>query len=1378
MIPLESTSTLVFFVNGKKVVDNEVNPEWTLLHYLRNILRLCGTKLGCAEGGCGACTVMVSKLDRSTNQINHIAVNACLTPVAAVHGQAVTTVEGIGSVKGKLHPVQERIAKAHGSQCGFCTPGIVMSMYTLLRSLPGKPTMSDMEIAFQGNLCRCTGYRPIIEGFKTFTEEWEMQQRLNGTANGNNVCGMGDQCCRNQKVNNGDHTNGLNGDSTNGLNGNHNKGLNGDVNGCSHSEEEILFEAKKFKLYDPTQELIFPPELRLKDVHDNEYLLIKGERTSWHRPKTLDQILELKKHFPSAKIINGNTEVGVEVKFKNCHYPVLIQPSNIKEMTNISSDDEGVNVGAAVTLSNMEKYLKQEINTQPGHKTAIFQAAVDMLHWFAGKQIRNVGTLGGNIMTGSPISDMNPILMAAGVILKVQSKDSGSRRIKMDHTFWTGYRRNVVKPDEILISVSIPYTKEGQIFKAYKQAKRRDDDIAIVNAAYNFQLNKNVIEKAHLAYGGMAPTTVLAVNTAKTLIGKKWDKSMIEEAYSSLVDELPLDPSAPGGTIEYRRSLTLSLFFKFYLEVVQILEKEGCTETQIEKSYRTGKDQFHYTPPKSSQYFTVVPNTQEKTDAVGRPIVHASAFKQATGEAVYCDDIPRFENEAYLSLVLSKKSHAKILSIDASAALEIPGVYGFFSAKDISKEHNKWGPIFQDEELFASEKVVSQGQIIGAVAAVDQNTAQKANRLIKVEYEDIEPAVITIEDAIRHSSYINPTPKQIKSGDVEAVFSSCDPSCIVEGDVKIGGQEHFYLETHAAIAIPSKEDNEIQIISSTQHPSEIQHLASHLLGIPNNLVTCKTKRLGGGFGGKESRGSLVALPVALAAHKLGRPVRMMLDRDEDMMVTGQRHPFYGKYKAAFTPEGKLLALQVDLYANAGYSMDLTTSVLDRAMFHVTNACHIPNLTVRGFMCRTNTVSNTAFRGFGGPQGMFVAETIIDHVAVNLKKSPEEIRALNLFEEGNTLHYNQTLGYCTLGRCWEECMRQANYVAKKKEIELFNKENRWRKRGISVVPTMFGIAFTSLFLNQAGALVLVYRDGSVLISHGGTEMGQGLHTKMIQVASRALGIPADLIHISETSTDKVPNTSPTAASAGSDLNGMAIIDACNLINERLKPIKEANPKGTWEEWVNSAYFSRVSLAASGFYKTPDIGYNMQTNSGMAFNYHTYGAACSEVEIDCLTGDHQVLSTNIVMDLGESLNPAIDIGQIEGGFMQGYGLFSLEEMIYSPTGTLYSRGPGAYKIPGFADIPLEFNVALLKGAPNPRAVYSSKAVGEPPLFLAASIFFAIKEAVKAARADSGKKEWFRFDSPATSARIRMACSDEITQRFPKPAEGSYKPWNVPL
>lgn len=432
------------------------------------------------------------------------------------------------------------------------------------------------------------------------------------------------------------------------------------------------------------------------------------------------------------------------------------------------------------------------------------------------------------------------------------------------------------------------------------------------------------------------------------------------------------------------------------------------------------------------------------------------------------------------------------------------------------------------------------------------------------------------------------------------------------------------------------------------------------------------------------------------------------------------------------------------------------------MFHFENAYLIPNVRAQGWVCKTNLPSNTAFRGFGGPQAMLAGEHIIRDVARAVKKDVVEIAELNMYNDGDRTHYTQQLIDCNIRKCWTECIAQSNYHKRKAEVNEFNNQNVWKKRGIALVPTKFGIAFTAQFLNQAGALVHIYTDGSVLISHGGVEMGQGLHTKMIQVASRALQIPSDRIHISETSTDKVPNTSATAASAGSDINGMAIFNACSILLERLKPYKEKYPGDGWNGWITKAYFDRVSLSATGFYATPDIGFDTSNYKGQPFLYFTYGAACSEVEIDCLTGDHQVIRTDIVMDLGCSLNPAIDIGQIEGGFMQGYGLFTLEEMVYSPTGTVFSRGPGMYKLPGFADIPGEFNVSLLKGTGNPRAIYSSKAVGEPPLFLASTVFFAIKEAIASSRRDHNRDEHFELISPATAARIRLGCHDKFIDK----------------
>ncbi|KAJ7988705.1 hypothetical protein DPEC_G00312000 [Dallia pectoralis] len=1334
---------LVFFVNGKKITEKHAEPEMTLLTYLRRKLGMTGTKLGCAEGGCGACTVMLSKYHPHLGRLIHHSVNACLAPVCSLHHCAVTTVEGIGSVAGKLHPVQERIAKSHGSQCGFCSPGIVMTMYALLRNNP-TPRMADIEEAFQGNLCRCTGYRPILEGYKTFSKE--------GGCCGGRVKGNG--CCM------------TNVDKTKGYVNNHDN--------WNSTLPAPLYNPADFQPLDPTQEIIFPPELMsLGKTQSPTQLRFRGERVLWLQPASLDELLELKALYPNAKLVVGNTEVGIEMKFKNLLYPVILAPAYIAELNTIKHTDLGIVFGASCSLTVLGDVLKAAVASLPSHQTGVLTAVLEQLRWFAGLQIRNVAAIGGNIMTASPISDLNPVFMAAGCKLTVMSK-AGQRVVVMDEKFFPAYRRTILTPEEVLLSVLIPYTKKSQYFAAYKQSPRREDDISIVTSGMSvtFAEGTAVVTDLALSYGGMAATTVLAKNTANRLMGKQWGEELLQDACSSLAEEMVLHPSAPGGMVAYRRTLTLSLFYKFYLTVQQKLATEGVCVEEVRADYVSATEVYHQKTPSSVQIFQAVPEGQKEEDVVGRPMMHLSAMKQATGEAVYCDDIPLYENELHLCLITSTKAHARILSIDTSEAEVMPGVVTCVFAKDIPGS-NMTGPIAYDETVFAEHTVTCIGHVIGAVVADTQAHAQRAAKVVRVSYEDLQPVIITIQDAITHQSFYQPI-RTIQRGDTEQAFTQADH--VLEGEMHMGGQEHFYLETNVTVAVPKGEDGEMELYVSTQSPSKTQVLVAKALGVPANRVVVRVKRMGGGFGGKESRTTVLSTVVAVAAHKLKRPVRCMLDRDEDMLVTGGRHPFYGRYKVGYMKSGRVVALQVTFYSNTGNSMDLSLSIMERALFHMTNSYSVANVWGRGYLCKTHLPSNTAFRGFGGPQGMLVAECWITDVAQSLGLPTEQVRRLNLYKQGESTPYNQILEHITLDRCWDECLEISGYKQRRAGVDEYNRTHRWTKRGLSIVPTKFGISFTALFLNQAGALVHIYTDGSVLLTHGGTEMGQGLHTKMVQVASRCLGIPPCKIHITETSTSTVPNTSPTAASASSDLNGAAVYNACEILVQRLEPYKTKNPKGCWEDWVRAAYFDRVSLSSTGFYKTPDLGYDFETNSGRAFNYFTYGVACSEVEIDCLTGSNTNVHTSIVMDVGNSLNPALDIGQVEGGFIQGVGLFTLEELRYSPQGYLFTRGPGMYKIPGFGDIPTDLSVSLLRDATNQKAIYSSKAVGEPPLFLAASVFFAIKDAITAARAESGLSGPFRLDSPATSERIRNACEDRFTKLCPPALPGTFTPWAV--
>lgn len=921
------------------------------------------------------------------------------------------------------------------------------------------------------------------------------------------------------------------------------------------------------------------------------------------------------------------------------------------------------------------------------------------------------------------------------------------------------------------MAIKFPRTCENSYVVAYKQAKRRDDAIAIVNGAFYITFDaKKKIKSATMAFGGMGPTTLIARNTSQLLEGKQWKQDIVEEVSESLCAELPLTPGAPGGMVSYRRALVLSLFFKAFLKI-----SEGSTIPEDEKS---GAEIFRAKIPKSTQLFEKVCSTQSNLDPIGRPEVHRSAYKQASGEAIFCDDIPKAANELFLALVLSSRSHAKILSINPDKALALEGVEAFFSSKDLTATQNciNLPPMHDDEELFRSKTVTSKGQVVGAIAARTETIAREASRLVEVVYEDLQPLIISIDDAIKNNSFYEKSFKKLEKGNVDEGMKNA--AHIVEGDLHIGGQEHFYLETHRSLA-KTLDSDELEIFTSTQHPTVVQKCVSHALGIPAHKVFSKVKRIGGGFGGKEQRVYLSAIPAALAAHRLKRPVRCVLDRDEDMLMTGGRHPSYFKYKVGVDKDGKIIAGDIDIFNNAGYTMDVSGLVIGASMNMIDGAYYYPNMRVQGRSCKTNLPSNTAFRAFGSPQAMVTSETIIRHIARTVGKPYDQVMFLNMYKDGDLTHYNQKLENLQVRRCFTECLEQSKFYDQRNEVEEFNSKHRYRKRGIAVVPCKYGVSFCVSAAHQGGALVNVYQDGTVLLSHGGIEMGQGIHTKMIQVASRVLGLPVDIIHVSETATDKVPNTSPSAASLTSDIYGPAVAEACKKIADRIEPYKKQFPEETWKDWVCRAYVDRISLSATGFNDYDFITYDPVKNEGRLYNYYTTGVGASLVEVDCLTGDHQVLKTDIVMDIGSSLNPAIDIGQIEGGFMQGYGLYTMEELIYGQDGTLVSKGPGTYKIPCFSDIPVEFNVSVLTGAPNPRAIYSSKAIGEPPLFIGSTPYFAIQEAIAAYRKEQGLSEVFEFRTPATSARIRMACEDKFTNLVKRTSSKdgeAEKEWNV--
>jgi xanthine dehydrogenase large subunit len=759
--------------------------------------------------------------------------------------------------------------------------------------------------------------------------------------------------------------------------------------------------------------------------------------------------------------------------------------------------------------------------------------------------------------------------------------------------------------------------------------------------------------------------------------------------------------------------------------------------------------------------------------AVHQPLPHDSADLHVAGAAAYVDDIPEPPGVLHCAFGHAAEGHAALLSLDLDAVRAAPGVVAVFTAADIPGENNV-GPVVHDDRLLADGEILYPGQPLFLVAATSTRAARRAARLGKAKVEP-RPALVTIADAAAVGSEIEAT-QVMTRGDADAGLEAAAHR--LSGRLEIGGQEHFYLEGQAALAIPG-EQGQMHVISSTQHPSEIQHLVATMLGLQHAQVVVEVRRMGGAFGGKETQAAAFAAACALVAAKTGRPAKFRADRDDDMVSTGKRHDFTAEYDVGFDGDGRIEAIRIILASRCGATVDLSPAINDRAMFHAENCYYLPAVEIVSRRLKTHTVSNTAFRGFGGPQGMMAIERVMDAIAAALGRDPLEVRRVNLYGPGRDVTpYHMQVTDNVAPEIIAELAERAGYEARRAEVETFNAGHNVLKKGLALTPVKFGISFTTTHLNQAGALVLVYADGTVHLNHGGTEMGQGLHIKIAQVVADVFGLPVDSVKVSATRTDKVPNTSATAASSGADLNGMAARNAAITIRDRLAglaatmfgcPAEDVaftrdgvtgnDQACAFDDLCRRAHLARISLAATGFYATPDIGYDRPSHRGRPFLYFAYGAALSEVVIDTLTGEHRVVAVDILHDVGHSLNPAIDMGQIEGGFIQGMGWLTTEELVYDARGRLLTHAPSTYKIPTANDRPARMEIAIWERGRNVEpTIHRSKAVGEPPLMLAISVFSALTQAVAAAAPGKGLP---KLDAPATPERL-LAAIDELRAR----------------
>ena len=1359
---------LVFWLNGSKVVLRNPEPAQTLVDYLHGV-GLTATKVGCGQGGCGACTVMLTQRD-ATGQTVHCAVNSCLRPLCSVDGAIVTTAEGIGSVREQLDPTQFSIALNNGSQCGFCTPGFVMNTQAFLQQ-KGTCSQQEIEDIYGGNLCRCTGYRPILHAMRTLASDYDAASD------------------RTQK--------------------------------CQADPSFHVESRKELARVDPG---VLPGDFA-RTLH------FSGDGKDWYRPSTLAEVQRLKRKYTgilgreSVKLVFGNTASGVYQQEKpGC----FIDISGIAELSKVVENEKGLEVGATVSIHQLIDLAAGLISRRPAEQTTGLRELKRHAAFIAGYQVRSAGSIAGNVfMTrdhahrGSPFpSDLFTVMAALGTSITIASLDlpGGSRTwplIEMP-------RIEELPDDAVILSFQIPFTQSDDYVQTHRLARRLQMSHPIVNAGFRVRLNgERQVEAATVIFGGLTTMTYRATKTEKFLNGKRWIPDTLRLTQAMLkaeVDECTVPMDEEGISTEYRRQLAGNFFYKFWLHVAHKFDPDSLVSDVASAAH-------HYDRPLST-------GTQEHSEypelyPLTKPIIKRAAFAQATGEVKYTQDLSLPTGGLHGAMVKSSRPHARFSFTTKAASLaelqlllreKFAGFDTFISNADIPKAGQNLIGLGDDDPIFSEGVVTSVGAPIGLATATTLSTARAAAAYIEEEciaYEDLH-AALTLDEAIAENTampmirkFQDPDediqqriPAIVRAGsDVEWLSDSKRtlPGCeVASGGHRTGAQAHFYLETMCALAIPGMYD-QMTIHNSTQNPNGDQARVARALGVAANQVTVLVEQIGGGFGGKQHRAGIAGAQAAVAARKLNRPVRLLYDRATDTQMTGKRHPYHGEYRVAFTPDGLIKGLHLDYASDAGDTYDCSFAVMDLSLLQSDGCYNVENLHAGGTVYRTNKPSNTAFRTFGTVQPYSVFEDAVEQVAHRLSGNlgrrvlPEEIRRKNLYRTGvidgskkefDKTHYGQDLIFCNIREILDELYESSDFQARAEAVEVFNRANRWRKRGIAMLPQKYGIAFTEPrgSLNASSALINVnMSDGSVVVTHGGVEMGQGLNTKIAQLAANALGVPLEYIRVTGINTDAIVNAPATAASTGYDLNGGAVEKACRVLRTRLenfcRDMEQFNPHnciehwrydwaGCWKEIVFKAWFNRINLSAAELYRNPHYsGPTERSPRGKPFLYFAYSAAVSEVEIDVLTGEFTILRADILYDAGKSPNPAIDIGQIEGGYVQGVGFATTEELIYDDHGKLVTDNIWSCKPPCSKTIPLDFRVKL-RGVDEVRntreklaekqAVMSSKTAGEPGLTLGLSAYFAIKRAVmNAPREQTGQDDWLRLDLPATCQRIQLNC-----------------------
>ncbi|MBX3170216.1 MAG: molybdopterin-dependent oxidoreductase [Candidatus Eremiobacteraeota bacterium] len=1318
----EPSRVLTFLLNGQHVSLDNPDPCVLLSDYL-HLRGITGTKVACGQGGCGACTVMVSQ--QVDGKVVHRGVNACLKALCSLDGMTVTTTEGIGNVHHGLDRAQHCIAAHNGTQCGFCTPGFVMNAHALLRHKP-EASEQDLEDSFGGNICRCTGYRPILHGVRTLAADYDAAR--DGTA----AC-----------------------------------------------------------LIDPT----FPIQVRSEPVAIETLAAPEGERYfhsphhEWFRPTSLAEARRLKAQLvqqhgaQAVKLVVGNTAIGIYAHEKPRFH---IDVSQLPELTTLEELEDGILAGASVVIQDLIDFAEAVIARRPAEQTTGLRELVRHGKRIAGRQVRSAGSLAGNVaittghaLQGEPFpSDLFVILTTLGTRVTMTSRVVDMLDIPLGD----------LPAEEMLESFFIPYSQAGEFIQTHRVARRKQNSHPLVNAGFRLRLDEaGRVEHFSSIFGGLTRMLRPATGTGEWLVGNPLGLAALKVLEKELSQwEIIHDEEAISAA--YRLGVARNFFFKF----LQHVQGKPAGEP-FQRPLSRGVQTFSQDPE-------MFPVTQ--------PILKQKAFVQASGEVKFTQDIPLPLGGLHAVMVWSQRAHAKFSlapSLSREARSRFAGFRDFVTAADVPGQ-NLIG-LGDDDPVFSQGVVTSVGAPIGLAVADSLATARAAADWIgrQIAYLDL-PAVLTLDQAIEQNTALpqlqfakdpdediqQRIPTITRPGSDEAWLKNpgqpLPGTAVVRGQMRVGAQAQFYLETMCALAVPGAYHH-MTVYSSTQNPNGDQRNIARALGVKVNQISVCVDQIGGGFGGKQHRSGMVGAAAAVAARKLGKPIRLLYDRATDMAMVGKRHPYLGNYSLAFTPEGLFQGYHLDVHSDAGDTYDCSFAVMDLGLMMADGCYNVPNFQSNGTVYRTNKTSNTAMRTFGTVQPYLMLEEAVEQAAHHLGIPAEELRRKNFYRSG-TLYdfdrapYGQALQWCIIRELWDDLTRRCEFKARAQAVEKFNQENRYHKRGIMMLPQKYGIGFTEPrgSLNSSSALVNInFSDGSVTVVHGAVEMGQGVHTKIAQVAAQTLGIPIEMIRIGDNHTDTIVNAPATAASTGYDLNAGAVEKCCKVLRERLqqfcRDLEQFNPHDCisewridwadrWQEIVARAWLNRISLSAAELYKSPHYaGPSERHPQGHPFLYFVWGVACSEVEIDCLTGEFEVLRSDLLYDAHKSPNPAIDIGQIEGAFVQGMGYVTTEHVIFNQHGALVTDNTWTYKPPCSKTIPIDFRVHLYPpeasldkhaAAAENLAVKSSKTTGEPSMLMGLSVWFAIRRAIHAARRDHlGDASWYPMDCPATSERIQLAC-----------------------